>query len=265
MLNNEFIEIPPPIQPLPVKRVWGPWPTIGYSAVIMVGFFIAQFLAIIISLIAITVSQGISFEPGSYDGITRFIEDALYNYMGLIQSLATIFSGIIGLLLIWVFIKVKKGADVKEYLGLNRMSGRAVWLSMGVIIAFIGLMTLVQTVTGIGSGDEITYDIYSTSVWPPLFWIAVVIFAPLFEEALFRGFLFEGLRQSRLGVLGAVAITSITWASLHIQYNLFGIVYIFLLGIVIGLIRWKTKSIWSALIMHALVNLIATIGVAVTA
>ena len=253
------------VTPLPERRTWGAWATIGYSMVIMAAFFFTQFIVIMISLIIVLSSQDVSFNPGNITDLMKIITDALNSRMGLIQSIATITGGIVGVLLIWVFVNARKRAGFGEYLGLHKISVRAVWLGVGVVIALIGLSAIIQSFLGLESGDEITYDIYNTSVWPLLFGIAVVIFAPLFEEALFRGFLFEGLRQSRLGGWGAVAITSVTWAALHIQYNLFGIGYIFVLGIAIGLIRWKTKTIWSGVIMHALVNLIATVSVALTA
>jgi uncharacterized protein len=255
---------PPVVPPPPEKQVWGGWATIGYSAVIITGFFFAQFIVTMISLIAIMAARHITYTPGNIADFLKVVTDTLTNYMGLIQSIATIFSGIMGVFLIWVFVRARKRAGLSEYLGLRKMSGRMVWLSIGVVIAFIGLMTLIQTLSGVQTGDQITNDIYTTSVYPVLFVIAVVIFAPLFEEALFRGFLFEGLRQSRLGGWGAIAITSVCWAALHIQYNIFGISYIFVLGIAIGLIRWKTKSLWSGFIMHALVNLLATLSVALS-
>jgi uncharacterized protein len=265
MLDSQMTGIMLPVPPLPEKRVWGAWASLGYSAVILTAFFFIQFIVILIGLIIIMKSQDISFDPGNITGFLKVITDTLNSRMGLIQSIATIISGIAGVLLIWVFVRARNRAGFGEYLSLHKISVRAVWLAVGATIALIGLSSLIQSFLGMESGDEITYNIYNTSVWPVLFGIAVVIFAPLFEEALFRGFLFEGLRQSRLGVLGAVVITSITWAALHIQYNLFGMAYIFVLGIAIGLIRWKTKTIWSGFIMHALVNLIATVSVAVTA
>jgi uncharacterized protein len=269
MINSEMPQtpppspLPPPLPPIPEKRVWGAWASIGYSAVIITGFFIAQFLVMLVSLIVIAVNQGAGLNPGDYNSIVNFITDNFSKYLGLIQSIATIFSGIVGVLLIWVFVKARKRAGFGDYLGLHKVSLRTVLLAIGVVIAFLGVTTLVENLLGVGSGDSINNDIYKTSVSPVLFAIAVVIFAPLFEEALFRGFLFEGLRQSRLGIIGAVLITSVTWAALHIQYNLFGIAYIFTLGIIIGLIKWKTRTIWSAFIMHALVNLIATVTIIV--
>jgi membrane protease YdiL (CAAX protease family) len=65
-------------------------------------------------------------------------------------------------------------------------------------------------------------DAYRNTAWPPLFWIAVVIFAPAFEEFLFRGFSFIGLQKSRLGSAGATILTALVWAVLHIQYNWLG-------------------------------------------
>jgi len=64
-------------------------------------------------------------------------------------------------------------------------------------------------------------------VWVPLFGIAAVVFAPLFEEGFFRGFLFVGFKQSRLGSFGTILITSAAWAALHIQYDLYGILLYF--------------------------------------
>lgn len=92
----------------------------------------------------------------------------------------------------------------------------------------------------------------------------MVIFAPIFEEVLFRGFLFEGFRQSKLGPIGAIGLTALGWSLLHIQYGFYGIATIFVLGIVLGIVRIKTDSLWSPLIMHAFNNLVAMILVALS-
>ena len=105
-------------------------------------------------------------------------------------------------------------------------------------------------------------EAYRTSRWVALFWVAVIIFAPGFEETFFRGFLFAGLRQSKIGVAGTIVITALGWALLHLQYDFFEIAIIFIIGIVLGIARYKTNSLWSPLIMHAFFNLAATIEVA---
>ena len=79
---------------------------------------------------------------------------------------------------------------------------------------------------------------------------------------MFRGFLFQGLMCSRLGPTGAVLLTSLLWAVIHLQYGPVEITFIFLLGVVLGCIRLKTGSIWTPFLVHAVSNLIATVEVA---
>lgn len=93
----------------------------------------------------------------------------------------------------------------------------------------------------------------------PLLWLALIVAAPFSEEFLFRGFLFTGLKESRLGAYGTILITSLIWASIHAQYDLYGITTIFVAGIFLGFARLKTNSIWLCVLLHGLMNLIATL------
>ena len=76
----------------------------------------------------------------------------------------------------------------------------------------------------------------------PLFFIAVVIVAPISEEIAFRGFLFRGLSASWLGVSGTLVVTSAVWAAMHVQYDAFTLGQIFCIGLLLGWIRWATGS-----------------------
>src|SRR4030095_14541940 len=76
----------------------------------------------------------------------------------------------------------------------------------------------------------------------PLFFVAVVVVAPIAEEIAFRGFLFRGLSQSWLGVSGALMATSAAWAAMHIQYDAFTVGQIFCIGLLLGWIRWASGS-----------------------
>ena len=95
---------------------------------------------------------------------------------------------------------------------------------------------------------------------PALIWIAVVIFAPVFEEIFFRGFLFAGFRNSRVGIIGAILLTAVLWALLHAtQYGIWELLVIFGLGVAFGVARWKTNSLFASLSMHSMWNLIAMV------
>ena len=103
-------------------------------------------------------------------------------------------------------------------------------------------------------------DTYSTIGWPPLLWMAVIGFAPAFEETFFRGFLFVGLQNSRIGIVGTILFTSLVWALVHIQYDIYGMATVLVLGIVLGIVRLKTRSLWGSLLIHSMWNFVAILG-----
>ena len=98
---------------------------------------------------------------------------------------------------------------------------------------------------------------YETARSLPILWVAIVLAAPLMEEAFFRGFLFQGMQQSRIGPAGATLITSVLWAGTHVQYDAYDIGTIFVLGLVLGAARWRTGSIYTPTLMHLINNALA--------
>jgi membrane protease YdiL (CAAX protease family) len=103
---------------------------------------------------------------------------------------------------------------------------------------------------------------YQSAGFAPLLWLALVVAAPLAEEVFFRGFLFQGVRHTRLGASGAVLFTSFAWALVHVQYDSYEISTVFVLGLILGVARLRTNSLYTTIAMHALVNLLATLEVA---
>src|SRR5262245_3317362 len=93
----------------------------------------------------------------------------------------------------------------------------------------------------------------------PIFLLALVVAGPLAEEFLFRGFLFSGFLQSRLGPFGAIALTALAWAAIHGQYDLYGMGTVAAIGVVLGLIRWRTGSLWLCALLHGVMNAVASI------
>lgn len=98
--------------------------------------------------------------------------------------------------------------------------------------------------------SEIIVEVYDTSEWPSLLRVATIIFAPVLEEVFFCGFPFEGFRQSRLSFIGAIGLTALVWSLFHVQYAVYEIATIFVFGIVLGIVRLKTGSLWSPMLMH---------------
>ncbi len=93
----------------------------------------------------------------------------------------------------------------------------------------------------------------------PLFFLAVIVVAPLGEEIAFRGFLFRGLSNTWLGIAGTIIVTSAIWALMHVQYDWVEIAQILLIGLVLGWLRWASGSTALTILLHMLTNLGATI------
>ena len=96
-------------------------------------------------------------------------------------------------------------------------------------------------------------------------WLALVVAAPIFEETFFRGFVFKGFAASPIGPGGAIAVTAALWAMMHTQYDAYGIATVFAIGVLLGVARWRTGSLWVPLAMHGVANVIATVEAALLA
>jgi membrane protease YdiL (CAAX protease family) len=96
-----------------------------------------------------------------------------------------------------------------------------------------------------------------------LFFLAVTVVAPITEEIAFRGFLFRGLSSTWLGVAGTMVLTSVAWAAMHVQYDWVTLGQIFLIGLLLGWLRWASGSTLLTILLHMLANLAATIQAAI--
>lgn len=88
----------------------------------------------------------------------------------------------------------------------------------------------------------------------------VVFLAPVFEETLFRGYLFKAWRRSWMGLWGTLIVTSILFAAMHVgQYNWIAVAQLFVFSMVLGLAREKTGSLQAPVLLHMINNLISTV------
>ena len=82
--------------------------------------------------------------------------------------------------------------------------------------------------------------------------LAVVIVAPIGEEVVFRGFLQKFLEDHWKDITRAVLVTSLFFAMIH--FNPFWTIQIYLLGVVLGFLAWKTKSVFPSILLHSINN-----------
>lgn len=233
---------------------WGIWPTIGFSLIIAASF-------VLIHVLGATAFVAIVHSDNPALNIEEFATSLQMN--GFLIALVTCATMLTTVGLIALFASIRRRATVKQYLHLHPVGAKTLsaWLCVALLFAI--------------AWDSLTYMLdkpvipefmliaYETAYFLPLLWIALIVAAPLSEELFFRGFLFEGIRYTRLGPVGAVLLTSLLWAVIHLQYSLYEVSTVFVLGLMLGVARLKTRSIYTAIAMHSLVNLLATVEVVV--
>lgn len=86
--------------------------------------------------------------------------------------------------------------------------------------------------------------------------VLLVVLAPLFEELLFRGYLFGRIRE-RSGFWFSAIVTSLAFGVLHGQFNV-GI-DVFILSLFLCYLRERFQTIWPGVLVHAFKNSLAYI------
>ncbi|HLA84481.1 MAG TPA: type II CAAX endopeptidase family protein [Thermoguttaceae bacterium] len=203
------VEIVDPAAPRK-PRLWGFWVTIGFSLAIAVLYVLAN-IVIVIGFMIVYPLVDPSFNM-------RTAGESLESN-GLLLSVGTILSAPVALASIWLAIWARRRITVREYLGLWPVSSRTLLVWLFATCLFLVGEDLFQRATGVMPSPEFMFDAWRTAGVLPLLWITLIIFAPLVEEAFFRGFLFVGLQNSPIGRIGAVLITSVAWAVIHLQYD----------------------------------------------
>lgn len=124
-----------------------------------------------------------------------------------------------------------------------------------ILFAIFGTAMGIDPQKNLGLVEQVTMDMIGN---PRLFVLAVpgvVIGAPIAEELMFRGALFAGIAQSRLGRVGAVIITAGLWAALHgVSESLFSVAMIFVMGLALGALLLRYGSIWVTIACHTAWN-----------
>ena len=153
-------------------------------------------------------------------------------------------------------------------------------IGIGVLV---GLLMFVVITLGIGSLVEVLFRSLGEPVPPvqeslqryaadprttALMVLATVVIAPIAEEIFFRGLIFTAMRRS-LGTLGAVGASALIFAATHFQSTAaaYGVVVavIFPVGLVLAALYARRPSLSSAIVAHAVYNLVQLIILTMTA
>ena len=138
--------------------------------------------------------------------------------------------------------------------GFQKAQPNVMAIGCGVLVLLFGLNAvnnLVMFALGVEIQAEQFSNLLASLEQPAALLITGILFAPLLEETIFRGFLFNGLRQ-KWGWVTAALVSSTIFAAGHLSIAAF--IPTFALGFLFAYLYQKSNSIWPGIILHTLIN-----------
>ncbi len=224
-------------------KIWGRWATLGWT---IVAFLIGQFFGFGVLL---------WLRSGNWDSIlqTPFDGVMVTTFVALSNPVT------IGVLALAVLLA---RSDLSDYFALKWPAAHDLTLGIIALLVLIAASDALLYLTGRDLVSPFQLQTYKTAAaagWLAPMFAAEIVIGPAGEETIFRGFLFRGWVRSPRSLWPAIVVISILWAMLHLQYDWTGMLEIFVIGLLLGWMRWRSGSLVLSFLLHALFNLEATL------
>jgi uncharacterized protein len=119
----------------------------------------------------------------------------------------------------------------------------------GLLVAIGLLIDVVEALAPLSRWEEAMFRRYSGGSLPV--WVAVCILAPVLEEMLFRGLVLRSFLQ-RYPRWPAIAFSAILFGAAHL--NIYQFVGAFFMGLALGWLYERTRSLLPCIALHGLYN-----------
>jgi len=218
---------------------------IMYTAWVWAAFMACQYIVVGILKLIMAI-----FGDSVFSGVNEAL------FQAILSLVVYIFACFVVIALPWYLLGEK---TTRNECGLR---GLLTWSDIGLgIVGFIVSMIAMVIVSAIVAialpmiDMEQAQDVGFSGVsgFGELFatFLTLVVFAPVFEELLFRGWLYGKLR-ARTWALPAIILTAIVFGVAHGQANVAIVVGV--MSVFMCLIREMTGTIWGGMIIHMLKN-----------
>lgn len=220
----------------------------------MLIYFIAAFAVEVVFLAVYAAGaggvDGNGIRIGSEELVGAVNENSLYITLLLNVVLIPVFS-----LCVWRDEKRRLQCGGSRYVSPGAVSyflitllGMSSAVVVNVAVSLSGLMYLSPKY------QQVSEVIYTGNLGLEL--VSAVIAAPLLEELLFRGLIFKRLR-GYLSPIPAIVISAAVFGLFH--GNLVQFVYAFIIGVLLGFVYEKYKTIWAPVAFHVGANLLSVL------
>jgi len=158
----------------------------------------------------------------------------------------------------WLYIKYYLNTNPIDYLKMNDNVKKGLFWG-GVLSSLIGLRFAFETYI-------LNKQIFDFSL-PLDSYLNVFLLAGITEEIVFRGLILQEINK-RITFWKANVITALLFLAIHYPiwiyhgefFDLWGHLYVFLLGLIFGFVYKKTGSLWSVVILHSFHNFFVIIS-----
>jgi uncharacterized protein len=154
---------------------------------------------------------------------------------------------------LWIAIRMAD-RDFAEYLALQWPTAREAARAFGIMAIIVLGEGLLRYLVGAESGVHKSDLAVGGPCGLMIMLTGTCMAAPIVEEFVVRGFMFRGWSQSLLGSTGTILLTSALWAIDHTQYDWFGRLNIFAIGLALAHFRWRSGSTWLTVMVHSAIN-----------
>ncbi len=222
----------------------------------------SNFSAIWTAIWPVLVYLGASVIAGVIVGIFGIAVLHAKNYEKFLNSHALIMNIISQIVSLAIFLPVY--LKTKKYIpGVKVSLKKDIKSSIVYILAIVGLGCLSGLImTGIeqlikmpdGGMNTVNDMLYSGSII--LSFITIVVLAPILEEIMFRGIIFNIL-NSKMNTWAAIIISALIFGAIHM--NIIQGINAFILGLALAYIYSKTHNLYTCIWIHFINNLLSVI------
>ena len=230
--------------------------SLGKAALYFILFIAMNFLAGMVFGTVITTQ--LIMESGGridQDAMTWQIADAIQQNLILI----TMISGLLTLLTLFIFFKVRKKKVLHE-VGISRVKTKALVWPVLLGVSFYLFISLIMGILPIPKSVMDQYSSASGLLFDGNIVIscfAALIVAPVAEEVIFRGVILSRLSRSMPAAVAA-GVSSVLFAVVH--GNIVWMSYTFVLGLVLCYVCIKYRSVIASIVVHFIFNLVGVIS-----
>ena len=232
---------PPPPTPIPTPiedPVWNGWDVLLVAALTFV-------VVALLQLVSLKAVQWLWYPQLSLNQTAQQVEK---RPILLIVSQIVLYIPIA--LLMIATVEGKYHVPFWRAIGWNWPRSVWKWITLGVVL----LLVLIMFENLLPMPKDTPFErLFDRPLDAYLLGLISVTLAPLIEELFFRGLLYPVLAR-RTGMVWGVVLSAVPFALLHLQqygYAWAAVLVIFVVGLVLGAVRAKTRSVGSSFLVHA--------------